>query len=136
VAEVTKTNLPSPEEVIEREMELARTEAKPISRRMLVGILVKDLGLAPPIAEAVVEQYCDEKVAYIPEFLAREFFLPYVKISSLVMWIGCLVALAVGATRWRGEQLSYPYFIAAAVLFCLGGIGLIKALRAEKESVF
>ena len=121
-------------DVIERELERARVELRPISRRALREVLVKELGLQPKDAEIAVDSYCEERAPYTPDYLNSEFSLPYIKLAGLVFGIIALGLIAYGANLWQQHQPhSWVFFVIGAVLFLLSAVGLLKALRQERE---
>jgi len=121
-------------DVIERELERARVELRPISRRALREVLVKELHIPPKDAEIAVDSYCEERAPYTPDYLSNEFILPYIKLAGLVFGVIALGLIAWGVELWK-QRLphSWPFFIAGAILFSLSAIGLLKALRYERE---
>jgi len=121
-------------EVIERELERARVELRPISRRALREVLIKELKLQPKDAEVAVDSYCEELAPYTPDFLSNEFLLPYIKLAGLVFGIIALGLIAWGVELWKQHlPHSWPFFVVGALLFLLSAIGLLKALRYERE---
>ncbi|HLK13304.1 MAG TPA: hypothetical protein VKT78_00740 [Fimbriimonadaceae bacterium] len=123
-------------EVIERELERARVELRPISRRALREVLIKELRLPAKDAEIAVDSYCEERAPYTPDYLSNEFLLPYIKLAGLVFGIVALGLIAWGADLWeRHMPNSWPFFVAGAILFTLSAIGLLKALRYEREGM-
>ncbi len=120
-------------EVIEREIERARVELRPISRRALRSVLVSELRLSPKDAELAVDEYCEEQAPYTPDYLSNEFILPYIKLAGLVFVIFSLGLIAWGAHLWEDRRPSWPFFLIGAVLFVLSAIGLLKALRFERD---
>lgn len=121
-------------EVIERELERARVELRPISRRALREVLVKELKLQPKDAEAAVDSYCEEVAPYTPDYLSNEFILPYIKLAGLVFGIIALGLIAYGADLWQQRQPhSWVFFVIGAVLVLLSAVGLLKALRYERD---
>ena len=122
-------------EVIERELERARVELRPISRRALREVLVKELGLSAKDAEIAVDGYCEERAPYTPDYLSNEFILPYIKLAGLVFGVIALGLIAWGVELWQQHlQHSWMFFVSGAVLFTLSAIGLLKALRYERDS--
>lgn len=123
-------------EVIERELERARVELRPISRRSLREVLVKELHLQPKDAEVAVDSYCEERAPYTPDYLNSEFILPYIKLAGLVFGVIALGLIAWGMDLWK-QRLphSWPFFVGGALLFTLSAVGLLKALRYERDGV-
>jgi hypothetical protein len=120
-------------EVIERELEKARVELRPISRRALREVLVRELGVTPKDAELTVDTYCEERAPYTPDYLSNEFILPYIKLAGLVFVVVSLGLIGYGAHLWQQNRNSWPFFLTGAILFVLSGVGLMKALRYERE---
>ena len=133
MAETTDFKVAPCSEVIEREIEKARVELRPISRRALRSVLVQELGISPKDAELTVDTYCEEQAPYTPDYLSNEFILPYIKLAGLVFVIVSLGLIAWGAHLWEERRPSWPFFLIGAVLFVLSAIGLMKALRYERE---
>lgn len=121
-------------EVIERELERARVELRPISRRALREVVARELRIPPKDAEIAVDSYCEERAPYTPDYLSNEFILPYIKLSGLVLGLVALGLIGYGASLWLNHAAhSWVFFISGAVLFSLSAIGLLKALRYERE---
>jgi pilus assembly protein TadC len=116
-----------------REIEAARRENRPISRRSLALLLVRERGLAVPAASAVVDSFCDEKAPYTPDYLSKEFMLPYLKLAALFFVVLSLVILAYAVRLQLGHRLNWPAYAAGAVLFLFSGFGLLQILRLERE---
>ena len=133
MAEVIRTDLKEPHDFIQEELSMAREKAQPISRRTLIQRLVKEYGMAYPIAEKVVEEYCDAQAPYCPEYLGTEFFKPYAKLAGFIFAIISLITLGIGVRCWESHQLSWPFFIGGAILFGLSGVGIFKVLKVEEE---
>lgn len=121
-------------EVIERELERARVELRPISRRALREVVIRELGIPHKDAELAVDSYCEERAPYTPDYLSNEFLLPYVKLTGLIFGLIALGLIGYGADLWQKHQPnSWPFFVGGAVLFLLSAVGLLKALRYERE---
>lgn len=123
-------------EVIERELERARVELRPISRRALREVVVRELHIPAKDAEIAVDAYCEERAPYTPDYLSNEFLLPYIKLTGLVFCILALGLIAYGVDLWQHHAIhSWMFFVGGAILFLLSAIGLFKALRYEREGV-
>ncbi|MHB8638061.1 MAG: hypothetical protein ACYC96_16515 [Fimbriimonadaceae bacterium] len=134
MSSTTDLNVAPCSEVIERELERARVELRPISRRSLREVLVKELHISPKDAEIAVDSYCEELAPYTPDYLSNEFILPYIKLAGLVFGIIALGLIAWGVDLWEKRlPHSWPFFVVGAVLFFLSAVGLLKALRYERE---
>ena len=127
----TEVQSPTATQVIEREIERARVQLKPISRRSLRERLVHEQKLSPKEAEELVDAYCEERAPYTPDYLSDEFLLPYIKLAGLVFVIISLLTIGYGAHLWINSERSWPWFVIGAVLFTISGVGLVKALRYE-----
>lgn len=118
---MTTPNAP-PEGELERflfdEIQQAREENRPISRRELTLKLHQDKHLRPKEAFAVVEQYCDESAPMVPEYLSSEFAAPYLKVLAIVNSILGLAVMGYSATMMnvRGK----PWWI-----WALAGVALL-----------
>lgn len=118
---------------IEKELEAARIRLQPISRRRLVGIICRKFDMPYHDAEQLVDDYCESKAPATPEYLGKEWFLPYVKLMALFISVLGVAAVALGADRWHNHLPSWPFFILGAVAIYFGGAGLVKALQGERE---
>ncbi len=130
---VLDTKTEQANELIEKELEAARIRLQPISRRRLIGIVSKKFDLSAHQAEQIVEEYCEAKAPATPEYLGKEWFLPYVKLMALFLSLVGIVAVAWGADRWHNHLISWPFFLLGAVAIFFGGVGLLKAIRGEVE---
>ncbi len=118
--------------VLNEEIEGARKERRAVSRQMLAKVVQIKSDL--PAAEAMdyVQRYCDNESLPIPEYLAEEFAIPYLKVLAVV-----LVAVAIGVFYWAMHLRSagkeaWPVFI-LGVLTC--GIAVLLWVRSlEREA--
>lgn len=120
-------------EQIGKELEAARIRLQPVSRRRLVGIISRKFDLPYHDAEQIVEDYCEAKAPATPEYLGKEWFLPYVKLMALFLSVVGVIAVALGADRWHNHITSWPFFLLGAIAIYFGGVGLVKALQGERE---
>jgi hypothetical protein len=134
MATITELGGETPQALLEREIERARTEVRPISRRSLANMLVKEKGIPFADATALVDSYCDEKAPYTPDFLTKEFMLPYLKLAALFFVVFSMVILGYAVKQQLAHQVSWPAFVGGAVLFLFSGLGLLRVLRIEREN--
>ncbi len=133
----TAPHLPTPptgenEKIIFDELMAARAANRPISRNMLSQKLHEAKGLHPKQAFALVDMYCDNEAPSTPDFLSKEFMVPYLKISAFVM-----AALSLGVLWFSIEQVRHAKnvwvwgVVAAVFLFGMSLSGWIKSLWRE-----
>lgn len=133
MATITEVGLESAQALIQQEIEKAQKDLRPVSRQSLARTLSHERGLAFADALQVVDDYCDDKAPFTPDYLSKEFMLPYLKVLSLVIVGASLLIIAYATKLQLSHQTSWLWYVIGAVLFVFSGLGLLQILRTERE---
>lgn len=120
------------QERIASELNEAREKLRPVSRRTISFVLVKEFGITYREAEQAVDVYCDERSPFTPQYLTAEFMLPYFKLASLVVAGLSIFLIFRGAQEHLSSRPSALYFLVGAVLFAFSGVGFMRILESER----
>lgn len=129
--------LPTPpegenERIIFEELMAARAANRPVSRHMLSQKLHESKGLPPKQAFALVEVYCETEAPSTPEYLDKEFMVPYLKAMAITMAVLSVLVMWFSAAEVMGGKRIWMWgFAAGAVLILMSLSGWIKSLWRE-----
>ncbi len=129
--------LPTPpegenERVIFEEIMAARKDNRPVSRHMLSQKLHESKGLPPKQAFALVEVYCETEAPSTPEYLDKEFMVPYLKAWAITMAVLSVLVMWFSASKvMHGQRVWMWGFAAGTLLIGMSLSGWIKSLWRE-----
>lgn len=114
----------SPEAFIADKLEASRRDSTPVSRHQIAEELAKARRMPFRSAFQKVDQYCEESSPHTPDYLGKEFLVPYLK-----LWALLFAAIAVGTViftvvRFRVNDKEFWYGLVIAVV-----LGLIASWR-------
>jgi hypothetical protein len=119
--------------LIEREIREAENERRPISRQMLADLVHATTAL--PLADAVplVDRYCDDNAPGVPQYLADEFAVPYLKVVAVANVILAVLAYWYGATTYQAGKAAWPWLGLGTVVLAGAVWAWIKSLERYQE---
>jgi hypothetical protein len=106
------------EQLIYDEIMSARAENRAISRHMLSEYLREKEGLPARKAFAIVDSYCDTELPSTPEYLDKEFAIPWKKTGALLLGILGSAIFAYSSLRVIEHHDKWLWGI-------LGGLGVM-----------
>lgn len=128
--------LPPPEDECERyvheRLQNYRRDSIPVSRFYLASLLAKAKRMRHKYASEVVDRYCDERAPAIPDYLGKEFMVPYMKMISLLPGAMSILVVIVTVVRFRISDPSFRNgLLLAAGLLVLGILTYLRSLYRE-----
>ncbi|HSI73610.1 MAG TPA: hypothetical protein VK934_10585 [Fimbriimonas sp.] len=119
--------------LIEREIARAEFERTPISRQMLADLVHE--GTSMPLSDALplVEEYCEERAAWVPGYLQEEFAIPYLKVLAIINVIIGVVVFWIGVNAYRSGKPVWPYLVAGTLVCGLGAWFWVVSLERYME---
>lgn len=113
-------------------LEEAKRSSVPISRHGLAEELARKNNLRFRAAFDVVDAYCDERSPGTPEYLGKEFLVPFLKLTGLVFAALAIIALIVTVVMYRPGDPKFTIGIGLMILFALfASAGYIRGLLRE-----
>lgn len=110
----------------------AKRESVPISRHRLAEELAKKHSLRFKEAFEVVDQYCEERAPGTPDYLDREFLIPFLKLTGLVFAALALIAVVVTVIMFRPSDPRFLIGLGITILFgLLASAGYVRGLIRE-----
>lgn len=122
----------TPLELVNLEIETARKELRPTSRRALALMVRRETGLQFRDAFDLVDSYCNEKHPAIPAYLSSEFVVYWLKAVAVANILIGIAAAWYGGRLHSQDKLAWPAFCLATVFCGLGAMSWVKSI--EKES--
>ena len=122
----------SNDELLAQAIEKARTDLRPISRRMLALMLVQQKGLNFRDASDLVDLYCDEKAPAVPGYVSSEFGLYWLKVLAVAFAGVGLFCAYNGVRFFQTGKPAWGWFCAVTVL-C--GAAVFLWVRSVEDAV-
>lgn len=117
------------EDVIKTEIEASRKELRPTSRHEIAEVLSEKFRLPQREAIALVDIYCEEKEPGIPDYLAEEFNIGWLKFVAIGMVVVGLVFLFNGVRTQRIGNYPWYFWSLGALFFGLGAFSWVRSLE-------
>ena len=119
-----------PLELIKAEVSRAESDRVPMSRQMLADRVHELTGMNAGEARLMVDDYCDAHAPAVPQYLAEEFAIPYLKVVAIIN-----VVIALGLYYWgiqvfrAAKQPAWPWWCVATIFVGLGALAWVKSLE-------
>ena len=120
-----------PEEILQKEINTAREQLRPVSRKELAEKLGTQFGMPYKDAIAVVDAFCEEHEPAIPEYLAKEFGVFWLKVVAVANVLVSLGIFYHAVQLHQAKQFPWPWWC-GGVLF-IGFAVLCWVQSIEKE---
>jgi len=133
------TNQPSEQNVdclaiVQAEIEAARKEQRPMSRQALVNLVHRRTGMPLKDAAVIVEAFCDEKEPALPEYLASEFVVGWLKVLAVgQITVGVVFFYYASRAHERGEPI-WIYMVLGTVFAGFAVLAWVQSLEKEVEN--
>ena len=113
------------------EIEAARKEQRPMSRQALTSLVHKRTGMPLKEASSIVDAFCDEKEPALPEYLASEFAIGWLKVVAIGLVIVGGVFFFFVKRAHEQNQPFWPYLAIGALFVGLGVLSWVQSLEKE-----
>lgn len=137
----TQTQQEPPANELERfcfdRLEEAKRDSIPVSRHQIAESLARKHSIRFREAFDIVDTYCDERSPGTPEYLGKEFLVPYMKLSGLVFAALAVIVVIATVIMYRPGDRQFAWGMGIGVLFGLlaGSVyvrGLLREFAADK----
>ncbi|CAN5377914.1 hypothetical protein BH11ARM2_BH11ARM2_02970 [soil metagenome] len=125
--------VPDAGELIGREIQKAREELRPVSRRSLALILVAERHT--PFREALdlVDTWCEEHASAVPCYVGSEFGIYWLKFLAVAFGVAGLVVAWQGVRMVRLERPGWPWWAGATLVIGLAAFVWVVSLEREAK---
>lgn len=119
--------------VLDDAIKAAYQERRAVSRQQL-GVLVQQKSdLTHREAMEFVQRYCDSQAPGIPEYLAAEFSVPYLKLLAVFMVILSLGLFTYARSLQEAERLAWPTYCLAVSAIGVSTLFWTRSLDAPRR---
>ncbi|CAN5447485.1 hypothetical protein BH11ARM1_BH11ARM1_05340 [soil metagenome] len=128
----TSTHKPNPTDVatlIQTEVMAAENDRRAISRQMLADMVKEKTGMPSGEVALLVDVYCDENAPMVPQYLAEEFAIPYLKVIAVVNVIVGIGAIYYAISLIQKGQPGYVWLCVGTIFAGLGVMAWVKSLE-------
>ena len=113
-------------------LEEAKRVSIPISRHRLAEELAKKHEIRFKQAFDIVDLYCDERSPGTPQYLDKEFLVPFLKLTGLMFAALSIITLIVTVVMYRPGDPKFAIGIGLVILFALfASAGYVRGLLRE-----
>jgi hypothetical protein len=114
------------------QIQSARASCQPISKFSLAETLSERTGMPIDQAHLLVDAYCEEHEAHIPDYLGGEFNLFWPKVLAFGMALAGIGIFRYAVYLRSIKQSSWIWMMVGTVVFGLGALQWVRSLESYR----